>query len=95
MARILNALALGVALLAAAPPSGAQDAEGGSYSVVDGKVDAQTFLGWSMYQQTCITCHGADGLGSATAPDLTVAAKRLSATQFEVKVLNQIGRAHV
>ncbi|MBI2993410.1 MAG: c-type cytochrome [Gammaproteobacteria bacterium] len=89
MTRILNTIISGIVLLAGMSDAGAQEVERGAYRVVDGKVDAQTFLGWNMYQQTCIACHGADGLGSAVAPDLTVAAGRMSAKEFEVKVLNR------
>ena len=89
MAKVLNLFAVCVVVLAGTPAAAAQDVDGGSYSVVDGKVDARVFLGWNMYQQTCIACHGVDGLGSATAPDLTAAVARLNSKEFEVKVLNR------
>lgn len=69
--------ALGLFLLDAVPASAAD------------KVDTETFIGWSLYHDSCVTCHGVGGVGTALAPDLTESLKRLSATEFELKVLNR------
>lgn len=53
------------------------------------QVDAGTFIGWSLYHDSCVTCHGEGGVGTALAPDLTESMKRLSAAEFELKVLNR------
>jgi methanol metabolism-related c-type cytochrome len=40
------------------------------YSVVDGKVDFNTYNGYRRYHSHCHVCHGPDGLGSSYAPAL-------------------------
>jgi mono/diheme cytochrome c family protein len=59
------------------------------YRVEDGRVDAQTLLGWRFYHFTCVSCHGADATGTDLAPDLTQSVKTLGPHDFEVKVLNR------
>lgn len=34
------------------------------------KVDADTFIGWRMYNTNCLACHGPDAKGSSMAPNL-------------------------
>jgi len=58
------------------------------YRSVEGKVDAATFIGWSMYHNACVNCHGVGGAGSDMAPDLTEIADRLSPEQFRLKVMH-------
>ena len=58
------------------------------YQTVNGKVDAATFIGWSMYHNACVGCHGVGGVGSEAAPDLTEVADRLSPEQFRLKVMH-------
>jgi Cytochrome C oxidase, cbb3-type, subunit III len=58
------------------------------YQAVNGKVDAATFIGWSMYHNACVNCHGVGGVGSDMAPDLTEIADRLSPEQFRLKVMH-------
>ncbi|MFT5394921.1 MAG: mono/diheme cytochrome c family protein [Gammaproteobacteria bacterium] len=58
------------------------------YQVSHGKVDAATFIGWSMYHNACVNCHGVGGVGSDMAPDLTEIADRLSPEQFRLKVMH-------
>lgn len=53
------------------------------------KVDAETFIGWKLYHDSCVTCHGVGGVGTKLGPDLTESLKRLSAKEFELKVLNR------
>ncbi len=59
------------------------------YQAKDGKVDAATFIGWSTFHSTCVTCHGVGGVGSEAAPDLTEIADRLSPEQFRLKVMHR------
>ncbi len=53
------------------------------------QVDSETFVGWRLYHDTCVTCHGVGGVGSDLAPDLTESVQRLSEKEFELKVLNR------
>lgn len=59
------------------------------YHVENGKVDPGTFLGWSMYHNTCVACHGVDGSGSDTAPDLTKSLNKYSFEKFRQWVLKR------
>ena len=34
------------------------------YWVEDGKVDASTFIGWSLFHYACVGCHGVGGVGT-------------------------------
>ena len=58
------------------------------YVVKDGKVDMSTYKGYLYYGDSCMRCHGPDGLGSSYAPNLTQVLKRLSKQQFEETVIN-------
>lgn len=59
------------------------------YHVIGNRVDQQTFLGWNLYNDTCVGCHGAGATGTAMAPDLTVSVARMSPLEFETKVLQR------
>lgn len=59
------------------------------YQVIGNKVDPATFVGWNVYHNTCVRCHGVGGVGTESAPDLTVSADRLSPAQFRIKVLHK------
>lgn len=59
------------------------------YQVENGKVDPGTFLGWSMYHDTCVACHGVDGTGSDIAPDLTKSINKYSFEKFQEWVLKR------
>jgi hypothetical protein len=59
------------------------------YHVVGNKVDRQTFLGWNLYNDTCVGCHGAGATGTSMAPDLTVSVARMSPMEFKTKVLKR------
>jgi len=78
--------------LALATPSGAQDDEK-FYSIVDGKVDQNTYNGWRRYHASCHTCHGPDGLGSSYAPSLVDSLQASSYEEFAEVVIN--GRENV
>lgn len=52
-------------------------------------VDPETFVGWRMYHDSCVMCHGVGGVGSEIAPDLTESVKRLSLEEFRSKVLHR------
>jgi mono/diheme cytochrome c family protein len=80
-----GALVLTLAVLAA--PLAGQDAgdeqdDKFDYTVVDGRVDESTYMGFSVYTGTCAACHGPDGLGSTVAPSLIRAAERRTFEQF-------------
>jgi mono/diheme cytochrome c family protein len=53
------------------------------------KADAQTFAGWRVYHETCVTCHGADAISSGVAPDLRERIASYTQREFAVKVLNR------
>lgn len=59
------------------------------YQVMDNKVDPATFIGWSVFHNSCVSCHGVGAVGSADAPDLLEAADRFSPEQFKLKVLHK------
>ena len=53
------------------------------------QVDSETFVGWRLFHDTCVTCHGVGGVGSDIAPDLTESVTRMSEKEFELKVMNR------
>jgi Cytochrome c len=59
------------------------------YRVEDGKVDAATFVGWRLFHDTCVACHGVDATGTDRAPDLRVSIQRLSPGEFRILVLQR------
>ena len=59
------------------------------YRVENGKVDPGTFLGWSLYNDTCVACHGVGGSGSEIAPDLTKSLEKYPLEQFQIWVLKR------
>lgn len=81
-----------ISLLAFNSPAFANEAEGAEteyYRVENGNVDPGTFLGWSMYHDTCVTCHGVGGSGSEIAPDLTKSIEKYSFKKFQNWVLKR------
>ncbi len=57
------------------------------YTVVDGKIDKDTFTGWQTYRTTgCGQCHGGAGQGGA-APSLVDRLKTIDQAQFNKSVL--------
>jgi mono/diheme cytochrome c family protein len=81
-----------VAVIAAlaGPPTVARAGDDGTaappYRVENGNVDARTFVGWRVYHETCVTCHGADGVTTGAAPSLLDAIGGYTATGFAMKV---------
>lgn len=57
------------------------------YTVIEGKVDHSTFLGWRVFHSTCYICHGVDATGTSVAPDLTERVQAMSAEDFAIAVL--------
>jgi methanol metabolism-related c-type cytochrome len=94
----LNALVLIVAAgLASAVWWGAADAARAEsekpYTIKDGKVDRGTYNGYRRYGNSCLACHGPDGMGSSYAPSLVESLKNISEEQFKEVVVN--GRQNV
>jgi hypothetical protein len=60
------------------------------FQSIDGKVDPETFVGWSVFHHACVECHGVGAVGSALAPDLTQSIDGMSPGRFRAKVLHRI-----
>jgi mono/diheme cytochrome c family protein len=58
------------------------------YSIKNGLVDQNTFIGYLHYEGTCYWCHGQDATGSTFAPSLVDALKTLRHKEFENIVVN-------
>ena len=63
------------------------------YLVTNGKVDRGTYNGYRRYGNSCLACHGPDGMGSSYAPRLVDSLKHLTREQFDEIVIN--GRQNV
>jgi mono/diheme cytochrome c family protein len=59
------------------------------YRVTGNSVDANTFVGYNVYHQVCVRCHGVGGEGSDFAPNLIDSIEYLSPVQFKIKVLHR------
>jgi len=59
------------------------------YRVLDGKVDARTFMGWRVFHMNCHSCHGIDAVGTDVAPSLVEMVKLMGPDTFAVKVLKR------
>jgi hypothetical protein len=59
----------------------------GEYRVINGKVDAGTYIGWQLFHSTCYGCHGTDALGTDIAPNLLVRVQKMTPRAFVTKVL--------
>ena len=59
------------------------------YQAKDGKVDPATFVGWGVFHEACVSCHGVGGEGTAVGANLTGIANRLSLEQFRLRVLHK------
>ena len=59
------------------------------YKAKDGNVDPATFIGWSAFHNTCVSCHGVGATGTEAGPDLTEITDRLSPAQFRLRVLHR------
>ena len=73
-------------------PARAAD-EAKPYKIENGRVDQGTYNGYRRYTNSCLRCHGQDGVGSAWAPNLTQSLHHLCKDQFEEIVVN--GRNNV
>ena len=91
-ARTIRRLTPAVALLtvAVSVPSLWADAADDTkpYTIKNGVVDQNTFIGYLHYEGTCYWCHGQDATGSTFAPSLVGALKSLSHSKFENIVVN-------
>lgn len=86
-------LLLGLGGLVPLPVTGASAEEELPYRVENGRVDRATFNGYRRYGNSCMQCHGPDGLGSSYAPNLTESLKHMTQEQFNDVVIN--GRQNV
>jgi len=59
------------------------------YTIVGGKVDEQTYIGWRLFNSTCFVCHGKDATGSDRAPNLLTRLEGMSSRAFRKKVLHR------
>lgn len=59
------------------------------YTVVDGKVDEKTYIGWRLFNSTCFVCHGQNATGTDIAPNLLERVTDMSAFKFRKKVLHR------
>lgn len=65
-----------IALTAAMADDADEEESKFNYTIVDGKVDESTMMGFTIYTGSCMACHGPDGMGSSFAPSLIQAAQR-------------------
>jgi quinoprotein dehydrogenase-associated probable ABC transporter substrate-binding protein len=59
------------------------------YTVVDGKVDDKTYVGWRLFNSTCFVCHGQNATGTDIAPNLVEAVEGMSEFRFRKKMLHK------
>ncbi len=59
------------------------------YTVVDGKVDNKTYVGWRLFNSTCFVCHGKNATGTDRAPNLVESMANMSGYKFRKKVLGR------
>lgn len=86
----LSICVAGISSLAIAGAVAEDKSENGvPYQVVDGKVDASTYLGWRVFHSACYGCHGVDATGTTVAPDLVERIKTLNARDFTDVVLTR------
>lgn len=81
------ALTILVGALAMADMASGGEPEPGSYKVIDGKVDQNTFLGWRAYQSACHICHGESATGTDIAPSLLRRVELMTPREFAERVL--------
>jgi quinoprotein dehydrogenase-associated probable ABC transporter substrate-binding protein len=61
------------------------------YTVVDGKVDKSTYIGWRIFHSTCVTCHGTGATGTERGPNLLPRVRMMDLGQFSGVVLRRYG----
>lgn len=76
-----------------APAQQAAGTEERPYRIEGGKIDRATYNGYRRYGNSCLSCHGPDGMGSSYAPNLVESLKHMSHGQFSEVVIN--GRQNV
>jgi mono/diheme cytochrome c family protein len=87
--RRLTSAAVLLSVVASMPPLWASaDNDPKPYSIKNGVVDQNTFIGYLHYEGTCYWCHGQDATGSTFAPSLADRLKTLSHDDFENIVVN-------
>ena len=59
------------------------------YYIEDGKVDELTYVGYQVFSNTCVGCHGVGATGSTVAPDLTEIISNISEEEFSILVLER------
>jgi mono/diheme cytochrome c family protein len=87
---VIRTMLCATALMAAATPVMAQalaEPLPGEFIVVEGRVDRGTYTGWRLFQANCQRCHGADGLGTAKAPNLVERIGNYTPRGFATKVI--------
>jgi mono/diheme cytochrome c family protein len=60
----------------------------GDYTVIDGKVDQDTYDGYIAYTRSCMACHGPDGMGSSFAPSLIKMVERRNFGEFSHTIIS-------
>lgn len=78
-----------IRLAAPEMPAAAEKSIHPPYRVVDGKVDASTYVGWRLFQTNCANCHGGDASGTSLAPNLLPRMKDMPSNRFVGWVLRQ------
>jgi Cytochrome C oxidase, cbb3-type, subunit III len=63
------------------------DPEPGTYKVIDGKVDRDTYQGWRVFHSVCHICHGKGAVGTDIAPSLLPRMESLTPSEFAERVL--------
>lgn len=63
------------------------DPQPGSYQVIDGKVDENTYRGWKVFHSACHVCHGIGAVGTDIAPSLLPRMEGWTAREFAQRVL--------
>lgn len=61
------------------------------YTVVDGRVDRSTYIGWRLFHSTCVTCHGTGATGTERGPNLLPRVRVMDLGQFAGVVLRRYG----
>ncbi|MBX6740436.1 MAG: cytochrome c [Acetobacteraceae bacterium] len=90
LALAAGAAAIGMFVAAAAAQQMSDATTSGEkpYHIENGRVDKATYNGYRRYGDSCLRCHGPDGLGSSYAPNLVESLKHLTQDQFSEIVIN-------
>lgn len=79
----------GMPVMAENDSSGEATAGAPYYRVIDGNVDARTFMGWRVFHMNCHSCHGIGAVGTDIAPNLIERVKKMGPDTFATKVLKR------